>query len=292
MIRWLRNAEGKPRWLAMLTWIYLLWSLLPVLLAVQFSFNKGKSRSSWQGFSLRWYTGDPNLSVLHDPSLRTALRNSLALAGFTMLIATPIGVALAIGLARWRSRAAKPANALMLFPLITPEIVMGVSLFLVFVHLFTFVPRGFPTQLLGHVTFTISYVVVIVRGRLLAIGREYEEAGARSRGHSLAGDTPRTPAAPLPRHLRQPHGGVRDIDRRLRDLVVSVHRCEHGDGAHQDLLERGGVPPLRAQRPRLDHAGVHPARYRAGRSRDEESARYRCRGPARRCLHRAGVSSN
>ena len=176
MIRWLRNAEGKPRWLAMLTWIYLLWSLLPVLLAVQFSFNKGKSRSSWQGFSTRWYTGDPNLSVLHDPSLRTALRNSLALAGFTMLIATPIGVALAIGLARWRSRAAKPANALMLFPLITPEIVMGVSLFLVFVHLFTFVPRGFPTQLLGHVTFTISYVVVIVRGRLLAIGREYEEA--------------------------------------------------------------------------------------------------------------------
>ena len=39
MIRWLRNAEGRPRWLAMLTWIYLLWSLLPVLLAVQFSFN-------------------------------------------------------------------------------------------------------------------------------------------------------------------------------------------------------------------------------------------------------------
>jgi spermidine/putrescine transport system permease protein len=154
-----------------------------MLLAVQFSFNKGKSRSTWQGFSLRWYTGDPNLSVLHDPTLRIALRNSLLLAALTMLVATPIGVALAIGLARWRSRLAKPANGLMLFPLITPEIVMGVSLFLVFVHLFTFVPRGFTTQLLGHVTFTLSYVVVIVRGRLVAIGRDYEEA-ARDLGAS------------------------------------------------------------------------------------------------------------
>ena len=71
----------------------------------------------------------------------------------------------------------------MLFPLVTPEIVMGVALLLVFVNLYTGVPRGFPTQLLGHVTFTISYVVVIVRGRLLTIGRQYEEA-ARDLGAS------------------------------------------------------------------------------------------------------------
>lgn len=182
-MRYASANHRKPRWLALITWTYLAWSLIPVLLAVQFSFNKGKSRSTWQGFSLRWYTGDPNLSVLHDPTLRIALRNSLLLAALTMLVATPIGVALAIGLARWRSRLAKPANGLMLFPLITPEIVMGVSLFLVFVHLFTFVPRGFTTQLLGHVTFTLSYVVVIVRGRLVAIGRDYEEA-ARDLGAS------------------------------------------------------------------------------------------------------------
>jgi spermidine/putrescine transport system permease protein len=64
----------------------------------------------------------------------------------------------------------------MLFPLVTPEIVMGVSLFLVFVYLYGFVPLGTQAQLLGHVTFTISYVVIIVRGRLFAVGREYEEA--------------------------------------------------------------------------------------------------------------------
>jgi spermidine/putrescine transport system permease protein len=153
-----------------------LWSLVPVAVAVLFGFNDGRSRSTWQGFSLRWYFQDPDLSVLHDPSLRDALLQSLKLAGLTMLIATPLGVALAIGLARWRGRGTRPANFLMLFPLVTPEIVMGVSLFLVFVYLFGFIQLGTQAQLLGHVTFTVSYVVIVVRGRLFAIGREYEEA--------------------------------------------------------------------------------------------------------------------
>jgi spermidine/putrescine transport system permease protein len=64
----------------------------------------------------------------------------------------------------------------MLFPLVTPEIVMGVALFLVFDNLYDFVPFGTVAQFLGHVTFSISFVVIIVRGRLFAIGRDYEEA--------------------------------------------------------------------------------------------------------------------
>ena len=52
---------------------YLLWSLLPVLIAVLFSFNDGRSRTVWQGFSMRWYCGDPVRSVWHDASLHTAL---------------------------------------------------------------------------------------------------------------------------------------------------------------------------------------------------------------------------
>lgn len=173
---WWSNPWGKPRFLAAFTWIYILWSLIPVAIAVQFGFNAGRSRSTWQGFSLRWYVHDPDLSVLHDPSLWSALVQSLRLAFFTMVIAAPLGVALAIGLARWRGRPAKPANMLMLFPLVTPEIVMGVSLFLVFVYMFRFVDLGTTAQTLGHVTFTISYVVIVVRGRLFAVGREYEEA--------------------------------------------------------------------------------------------------------------------
>jgi spermidine/putrescine transport system permease protein len=173
---WWANPWAKPRFLPLFVWIYIAWSLIPVLIAVQFGFNDGRSRTAWQGFSTRWYFRDPDLSVWHDPTLRDALFQSLRLAGLTMLIATPIGVALAIGLARWRGRGARPANFLMLFPLITPEIVMGVALFLVFVYMLDFVALGTQAQTLGHVTFTISYVVIVVRGRLFAIGREYEEA--------------------------------------------------------------------------------------------------------------------
>ena len=173
---WWRNPWRRPVMLASFTWAYIAWSLVPVLIAIQFSFNNGRSRTTWQGFSTRWYWGDATRSVAHDPELRRALFNSLTLAGLTMLIATPLGVALALGLARWRGPAARASNLLMLVPLATPEIVMGAMLFLVFDSLFTFVPLGRPAQLLGHVTFSVSYVVVIVRGRLLTIGNEYEEA--------------------------------------------------------------------------------------------------------------------
>jgi spermidine/putrescine transport system permease protein len=175
---WLRNPWGRPRFLVVFTWAYILWSLVPVLIAVQFSFNATRSRTEWAGFSTRWYWGDPVSSVWHDPALRHAAVQSLKLAAADVLIAVPLGVLLAIGLARWRGWGAKPSNFLMLFPLVTPEIVMGVSLLLVFTHVFTFIHTGTVAQILGHVTFSISYVVVIVRGRLFSIGRQYEEAAA------------------------------------------------------------------------------------------------------------------
>jgi spermidine/putrescine transport system permease protein len=168
--------------LAILTWLYVVWSLAPVLIAIQFSFNDGRSRSTWQGFSWRWYYGDPG-SVVADPSLRLALSNTVQLALLTTLIATPLGVALALGLSRWRGRTSRAANGLALLPLATPEIVMGSALFLVFTNLYSFVPLGRTAQVLGHVTFSVSYVVVIVRARLLSIGPEYE-AAARDLGAS------------------------------------------------------------------------------------------------------------
>ncbi len=176
---WLANPWRRPRGLALLGWLFVLWSLVPVAIAILFSFNAGRSRSVWQGFSLRWYFQDPDLSVLHDPVLSHAVLQSLKLATLTMLIATPIGVGLAIGLSRWRGPASSAANLLMLLPLVTPEIVLASGLFLVFAHLYSVGETrlfGTPAQLLGHVTWSIPYVVVVVRGRLLGIGKEYEEA--------------------------------------------------------------------------------------------------------------------
>ena len=175
-MRLFHRRTGSAPWLAMLTWVYILWSLLPVLIAVRISFNSGKSRSAFQSMSFRWYWGDATSSVWHDDSLHTALRNTLVLAALCMLIATPLGVAMAIGLQRWRGRLSNAANGLMLVPIVTPELVFGVALFLVFSQVYVGVPEGITRQLLGHITFTMSFVVVIVRGRLAAIGSQYEEA--------------------------------------------------------------------------------------------------------------------
>ena len=171
-----RNPWRRPYVLASITWLYILWSLLPVLIAVQFSFNDGRSRSTWQGFSTQWYCCAEG-SVGEDPSLLLALQNSLILGAATVLVATPLGVMLAMGLTRWRSRTSKVANGIALVPLVTPELVVGSALYLVMVNLYQFVPLGRPAMLLGHVTFSVSYVLVIVRSRLLSIGGDYEEAG-------------------------------------------------------------------------------------------------------------------
>jgi spermidine/putrescine transport system permease protein len=170
-----RNPWRRPYLLATFTWLYILWSLLPVLIAVQFSFNDGRSRSSWQGFSTQWYCCAEG-SVGEDPSLLLALQNSLVLGAATVLVATPLGVMLALGLTRWRTRTSRAANGVALVPLVTPELVLGSALYLVMVNLYQFVPLGRPAMLLGHVTFSVSYVLVVVRARLLAIGGDYEEA--------------------------------------------------------------------------------------------------------------------
>ena len=170
------KASSTAPALRSFTWFYIAWSLLPVLVAIRISFNGGKSRSSLQPMSMRWYTGDRTSSLLHDPALHTAMRNTIVLAVLCVAVATPLGVAIAIGLHRWRSRASTLSNGLMLVPIVTPEIVFGVSLFLVFTQMYQSVPSGLSRQLVGHVTFTMSFVVIIVRSRLSSVGTHYEEA--------------------------------------------------------------------------------------------------------------------
>ena len=174
----LRNPWGRPRFLPLIAAIYIFWSLVPVVIAIVFAFNSSRSRTSWDGFSMRWFYGDPDLSVWNDPALQGALKHTLVLAVICVAIATPLGVALALGLQRWRGRGSGSVNVLMLLPLVTPEIVMGVALLLLFLQVFSAIGIGTTTQAIGQVTFTVSYVVVMVRGRLVSIGPEYEEAAA------------------------------------------------------------------------------------------------------------------
>src|ERR1700735_3525900 len=89
-----KGAEGRRRLKALrrraiglegFTWLYLIWSLVPIGLAVLFSFNHGKSQAVWQGFSWQWYFTDPVNSVLHDPALSTAVLVTLKLSFYTTL---------------------------------------------------------------------------------------------------------------------------------------------------------------------------------------------------------------
>jgi spermidine/putrescine transport system permease protein len=178
MMAWLRNPWGRPRFLPLVTGLYIFWSVVPVVIAILFAFNNSRSRTSWEGFSMRWFYGDQTLSVWHDPALQGALKHTLLLAVLCVAIAVPLGVTLALGLQRWRGRGSGSINVLMLLPLVTPEIVMGVALLLLFLQIFNQIGLGTTAQSIGQITFTLSYVVVMVRGRLVSIGPEYEEAAA------------------------------------------------------------------------------------------------------------------
>jgi spermidine/putrescine transport system permease protein len=173
---WIRNPWAQARFPWVVAIAYVVWTIVPVAIAVAFSFNAGKAQTTWQGFSIdRWYTRDVN-SVFQDPALRSALFQSLKLSTLTVLIAVPLGVAFAIALDRWQSRTARAADLVMLFSFITPEVAIGVGLFFLVTRLLTGIGLGFQAQVLGLSMFELAYTVIIVRARLLSIGRGYEEA--------------------------------------------------------------------------------------------------------------------
>ena len=170
------NPEAKGRFLWVVGIGYVLWTLLPVGNAVLMSLNSTRSISTWTGFSLRWWTEDPNESLLHDPTLRDALFQSVLLATVTVALSVPMGTAFALALDRRSSRTAAGANLLMMVSFITPELILAVGLFLLFIDTFQAVGLGSMAQLLGLVVLALAYPVVIVRARLLSLGPEYEQA--------------------------------------------------------------------------------------------------------------------
>jgi spermidine/putrescine transport system permease protein len=142
---------------------------LPLVVVVLFSFNSLRSLQNFGGFSLQWYE-----AFLDNESLRGSLIASLQIALATMLVATVLGTLLAFGLVRARTRFSASANILMLIPLVTPEIVAGVSAFLLFTQVG--LRLSLLTIVIAHITFSISYVTVVVRARLASLNPEVEQA--------------------------------------------------------------------------------------------------------------------
>jgi spermidine/putrescine transport system permease protein len=159
----------RPRFLRIFAGVFYLFLFLPIAIVVLFSFNSERSLQVFGGFSLRWYD-----AFFSSESYRSSLQASIEIAFVTMIVATILGTMLAFGLVRSRSRTSGAFNILMLVPLVTPEIVAGVSALLLFTQIG--LQLSLETIILAHITFSISYVTVVVRARLAALNPEVEAA--------------------------------------------------------------------------------------------------------------------
>ena len=178
--RFFRNPWRHPWLLEGYTWLYLVWSLAPIAVAVLFSFNKGKSQATYQGLSWRWYFGDKVNSIWYNPALHSAMFETLKLSALTTVIAVPIGVAFALGINRWRGVLPTSFNFIMILSFVVPELIFGVAMFFVFTKMpgLRVVGLGNWAEILGLVTWNVSWPAIIVQARLVTIGRQYEEAAA------------------------------------------------------------------------------------------------------------------
>jgi spermidine/putrescine transport system permease protein len=175
--RWLR--EHAVNIVAALVVLYL---LLPIAVILLFSFNnpQGRYNYTWVGFTL-----DHWAHAFSRPELNEALLTSLKLAFLATVISTIIGTMMAVALVRHNFFGRRLANFLIVIPMATPEVVMGAALLSFFLILGTF-SLGFETLLIAHVMFCISFVVVVVRSRLIGFDRSLEEA-ARDLGATSVG---------------------------------------------------------------------------------------------------------
>ena len=234
-MRWLRRNA-----LRIYAGLAVLYMLIPIVVIAVFSFAETpKDKLNFainDGFTLEYWQHAFGIEELND-----ALRTSLELAALSTVISTAIGTLMALALVRYDFFGRRASNLLIILPMATPEIVMGASLLSLFI--FYSAPLGFTTLLIAHVMFCISFVVVVVRSRLIGFDRSLEEA-ARDLGATPRPDLPLRDAAidPAGGLCRRP-ARLRALDRRLRDLELQ-------------LRDNGDLPPLRVRRRSARHPGT------------------------------------
>jgi spermidine/putrescine transport system permease protein len=169
-----RRSRGRiaDRILFAYTWLIIVWLSVPVLVMILFGFNnpKGRYNQALQfPLTFKWYG-----KLFEIPALTEALVNSLVIGVSAMLISGTLGTLVGIALGRYRFRGHSATNLVMFAVISSPELVMGASLLSFFVT--AGLGLGLITILISHVMFSISFVAVVVRSRVLTLDPNIEEA--------------------------------------------------------------------------------------------------------------------
>jgi spermidine/putrescine transport system permease protein len=165
----------RRRWTRLIlpayTWLMICYFCLPIAVMIVFGFNdtKGRLNLRWQGFTLTWYR-----DLFSIPALSTALRNSLLIAVISTAVVTALGTMLGLALGRYRFRGKGVFDLVIFSSISAPELVMGASLLSLFITLQF--ARGFVTILIAHILFSLAFVAVTVRARVLGLDPTLEEA--------------------------------------------------------------------------------------------------------------------
>ncbi len=159
---------------------------LPIASVVIYSFNASRLVTLWGGFSTRWY-----VSLLHDDKLLAAAFLSLRIAVISATVATALGAIVALALHRVRRLPGRILlSGMITAPLVMPEIITGLSLLFLFISMASLIgwpaSRGAATITIAHITFSMAYVVVVVRSRLAVMDESLEEAAMDLGGRPLA----------------------------------------------------------------------------------------------------------
>ncbi len=156
------------------TYLWLLLAMLyaPIVIIAIFSFTEAKVLGNWTGFSTKLYTSLFSGGVHH--SLLNAIENTLIIAIVAAALSTLIGSVAAIGIHNLRGRKKMVMNALNNIPMLNPDIITGISLFLLFVSLG--ITQGYTTVILAHVAFCTPYVVLCIMPRLQQMNPDIYEA--------------------------------------------------------------------------------------------------------------------
>lgn len=155
-------------------WILLLALYAPIVFIAIFSFTESKVLGSWTGFSTRLYTNLFTGRMQGSASLLSAVENTLLIALAAALISMALGTVAAIGIHNLHGRKKQAITFLNNIPMINPDVITGVSLFLLFV--FMRVTQGYVTVILAHITFCTPYVVLSVLPKLSQMNPNIYEA--------------------------------------------------------------------------------------------------------------------